>query len=232
MMIGMTIDVVENSAWSLRTAALGALVFDVFYVVHRLLQGLGPGDATPAEISAFSLAHRSALLASEVAVGFALLAVIVFIAAFTSLIRQAGRDTLATAVTVSGTAFVALGFISQAAETALVGVVDAGDQSAVLALNHLQGRIPIVWTISALTVAVSVAGQRTRLLPTWLGVAGLVAAGVFVLGSMSSVLGRTVEGRSSLFGVGLFIVWFLLVALCLWRAAGTAAPESDGSEPG
>jgi hypothetical protein len=44
---------------------------------------------------------------------------------------------------------------------------------------------------------------------------------------MSSVLGRTVEGNSSLFGVGLFIVWLLLVALCLWQAAGTAAPESN-----
>src|SRR4029450_3987193 len=136
MMIGMTRDVEEERAWSLRTAALGALVFDVFYVVHRLLQGLGPGDATPAEISAFSLAHRSALLASEVAVGFALLAVIVFIAAFPSPIRQAGRDTLATAVTVSGTAFVALGFISQAAETALVGVAGTGDQSAGLAVRR------------------------------------------------------------------------------------------------
>jgi hypothetical protein len=135
MMIGMTIDVVENSAWALRTAALRALVFDVLYIVHRLLQGLGPDDATPAEISAFNVAHRSALLASEVAVGLALLAVIVFIAAFTSLIRQAGRDILATAVTVSGAVFVAMGFISQAAETALVGVADAGDHSAVLALN-------------------------------------------------------------------------------------------------
>jgi hypothetical protein len=227
MMIGMTIDVVENSAWALRTAALGALVFDVLYIVHRLLQGLGPDDATPAEISAFNVAHRSALLASEVAVGLALLAVIVFIAAFTSLIRQAGRDILATAVTVSGAVFVAMGFISQAAETALVGVADAGDQSAVLALTQLQGRIPIVWTITALTVALSLAGLRTRLLPTWLGVAGLLAAGVFVLGSMSSVLGRTIEGTSSLFGVGLFIVWLLLVALCLWRAAGTAALESE-----
>jgi hypothetical protein len=90
MMIGMTIDVAENPAWALRTAALGALVFDVLYVVHRLLQGLGPDDATPAGISAFNVAHRSALLASEVAVGLALLAIIVFIAAFTSVIRQAG----------------------------------------------------------------------------------------------------------------------------------------------
>jgi hypothetical protein len=88
MMIGMTIVVVENPAWALRTAALGALVFDVFYVVHRLLQGLGPDDATPAGITAFNVAHRSALLASEVAVGLALLALIVFIAAFTSLIRR------------------------------------------------------------------------------------------------------------------------------------------------
>jgi hypothetical protein len=72
---------------------------------------------------------------------------------------------------------------------------------------------------------------RARLLPTWLSVTGLVAAGVFALGSMSSVLGRTAEGNSSLFGVGLFIVWLLLVALCLWQAAGTAAPASYGSEP-
>lgn len=226
-MIGMTIDVVENSAWALRMAALGVLVFDVLYIVHRLLQGLGPDDATPAEISAFNVAHQSALLASEVAAGLALLAVIVFIAAFASLIRQAGRDALATAVTLSGAVFVAVGFISQAAETALVGVADAGDQSAVLALNQLQGRIPIVWTITALTVALSLAGLRTRLLPSWLGVAGLLAAGVFMLGSMFSVLGRTMEGTSSLFGVGLFIVWLLLVALCLWRAAGTAALESE-----
>ena len=45
--------------------------------------------------------------------------------------------------------------------------------------------------------------------------------------SMSSVLGRTVEGNSSLVGVGLFLVWLLLVAVCLWQAAGTAAPESE-----
>jgi apolipoprotein N-acyltransferase len=60
-----------------------------------------------------------------------------------------------------------------------------------------------------------------------LGVAGLVAAAVFALGSTFSVLGRTVEGSSSLFGVSLYIVWLLLVALCLWQAARTAAPLSE-----
>ena len=56
---------------------------------------------------------------------------IVVIAAFAFLIRQAGRDKLATAVTLSGPAFVAMDFVSQAAKTVLVGVADGGDQSAV-----------------------------------------------------------------------------------------------------
>ncbi|MFU8854964.1 hypothetical protein ACNAW0_28945 [Micromonospora sp. SL1-18] len=213
---------------ALRTAALGAFGFDVFYVVHRLLQGLGPDGDTPAAVAAFNVAHRSALVASEVAVGAALLAAIVFVAALAPVIRRAGQDTLATAVAISGAVFVTLGFVSQAAETALVGAADAGDLSAVLALNQLQGRMPVVWSITALTAAVSLSALRTGLLAKWLGVGGLVAAGVFALGSTFSVLGRGVEGNSSLFGVGLFIVWMLLLAVFLWGAAGrVAGPEFE-----
>jgi hypothetical protein len=49
-------------------------------------------------------------------------------------------------------------------------------------------------------------------------VVGLIAAGIFVLGSIFSVLGRTPEGASSLIGVGIFIVWMLLLSAGLWRA--------------
>lgn len=224
---GMTIGVTDPRA--LRTAAFGALGFDVFYLVHRLLQGLGPDGDTPAAVAAFNVAHRSALLASEVAVGAALLAAIVFVAALATVIRRAGQDTLATAIAISGTVFVALGFASQAAETALVGAADAGDLSAVLALNQLQGRTPIVWSITALTTAVSLSALRTALLPKWLGVGGLVAACVFALGSTFSVLGRAVEGNSSLFGNGLFVVWMLLLAVSLWRTAGQTGATTDGA---
>lgn len=164
---------------------------------------------------------------SEVAVGLALLAAIVFLAAFITAIRQAGQDVLANAVTVSGATLVAIGFLSLAAETALVGVADAGDESAVLVLNQLQGRTPIVWTIAALTAAVSLATLRTGLLPKWLSVTGLIAAGIFALGSIFSVFGRTAEGNSSLFGVGLFILWMLAVAGFLWRASGRVVLPSD-----
>jgi len=214
MMIGMNMR-------GTRIAALGGLGFDVLYVVHRLLQGLGPDDTSPAGIAAYAVAHRTRLLASEVALGLALLAIIGLVAGLTPVVRRAGQEELAAALTVTGAVFVALGFLSQAAETALFGVAQEGDTSAVLALNHLQGRTPNVWAITALTAVVSLAALRTGLLPKWLSVAGLVAAAVFALGSIFSVLGREVEGNSSLFGVGLFVVWLLVVCAFLWRRSET-----------
>jgi hypothetical protein len=98
-------------------------------------------------------------------------------------------------------------------------VADANQPAAVLALNELQGRTPIVWAITALVAALSLAIWRTGLVGRWLGVAGQVAAAVFLLGSVFSILGPTPEGGSSLVGVGLFIVWMLAVSVGLWRTA-------------
>jgi hypothetical protein len=207
----------------LRTAAVGGLAFTVLYLLHRLLQGTGPDSSTAAAVAAYNLAHRSTLLASEVAVGLALLAFIPFLAALVPVIWRAGQEPLAVAVAISGGVFVATGFVSNAAETALIGVAVSNQPAAVLALDQLQGRTPIVWTITALVTVVSLAIQRTGLVWRWLGVAGLAAAAIFLLGSVFSVLGRTPEGSSSLVGVGVFIVWMLVLSVGLWRRpAGSA----------
>jgi hypothetical protein len=204
---------------ALRTAAISGLAFTVLYLLHRLLQGTGPDSATAAAVAAYNVAHRGALLTSEVAVGLALLAFIPFLAALVPVIWRAGQQTLAVAVGISGGVFLAMGFVSNAAETALIGVADSNQPAAVLALDQLQGRTPIVWTIAALVAALSLAIRRTGLVWRWLGVAGLVAAAVFLLGSIFSVLGRTPEGKGSLVGVGIFIVWMLVFSAGLWRTA-------------
>ncbi|MCW3814059.1 DUF4386 family protein [Micromonospora sp. DR5-3] len=217
MTVGISSDGTQGRA--LRVAALGGLGFDALYVAHRLLQGFGPEASTADAIAAYQTDHRGALLGSEVAVGIALLAVVVFLAPLVPAIWRAGQEALATAVLISGVAFIAMGFLSLAAETALVGVADSDQPAAVLVLNELQGRTPVVWTITALTATISLAVLRTHLLPKWLGIAGVVAAAVFLLGSIFSVLGRTAEGNSSLFGIGLFVVWMLALSIALWRAA-------------
>jgi hypothetical protein len=209
---------------ALRAAAIGGLCFTVLYLLHRLLQGTGPDSSTAAAVAGYNLAHRSSLVASEVAVALALLAFIWFVAALVPVIWRAGQETLAVAVGISGGVFVAMGLVSNAAETALIGVADSNQPAAVLALDQLQGRTPVVWTITALVAVLSLATLRTSLVWRWLGVVGLLAAAVFLLGSVFSVLGRTPEGSSSLAGVGIFIVWMLALSAGLWRsaAAGTA----------
>jgi hypothetical protein len=203
----------------LRTAAVGGLAFTVLYLLHRILQGTGPDSSTAAAVAAYTLTHRGVLLASEVAVGLALLAFIPFLAALVPVIWRAGQETLAVAVAISGGVFLAMGFVSNAAETALVGVADSNQPAAVLALDQLQGRTPVVWTITALVAVLSLAIQRTSLAWRWLGVVGVLAAVVFVLGSVFSVLGRTPEGNASLIGVGIFIAWMLVLSAGLWRTA-------------
>ena len=211
---------------ALRTAAISGLAFTVLYLLHRLLQGTGSDSATAAAVAAYNVAHRGRLLASEVAVGLALLAFIPFLAALVPVIWRAGQQTLAVAIGISGGVFLAMGFVSNAAETALIGVADRNQPAAVLALDQLQGRTPIVWTITALVAVLSLAIRRTGLVWRWLGVAGVVAAAVFLLGSVFSVLGRTPEGKGSLIGVGIFIIWMLVLSAGLWRtASGTTAPR-------
>lgn len=219
----------RSASQPLRSAAIGGLAFTVLYLLHRILQGTGPDGSTAAAVAAYQVAHRAALVASEVAVGLALLAFIPFLAALVPVIWRAGQETLAVAVAISGGVFVAMGLVSNAAETALIGVADSNQPAAVLTLDQLQGRTPVVWTITALVAALSLAIQRTGLVERWLGTAGMVAAAVFLLGSLFSVVGRTAEGSSSLLGVALFIVWMLALSTGLWRRASTSTAPRPGA---
>ena len=105
-----------------------------------------------------------------------------------------GGVAAACALGITGAVFLAIGFVSNAAETALIGVADSNQPAAVLALDQLQGRTPVVWTITALVAVLSLAIRRTGLAWRWLGMAGL------------------------------FVVWMLVLSAGLWRAAsrGTA----------
>jgi hypothetical protein len=216
----------QSPGQPLRTSAIGGLTFTALYLLHRVLQGTGPEGSTAAGVAAFQVAHRGVLLASEVAVGLALLAFIPFLAALVPVIWRAGQETLAVAVAISGGVFISMSFVSNAAETALIGVADSNQPAAVLTLDQLQGRTPIVWTITALVAVLSLAIYRTGLVGRWLGVVGVVAAVGFLLGSVFSVLGRTPEGSSSLVGVGLFIVWMLLLSAAMWRTGSTSTTPS------
>jgi hypothetical protein len=204
----------------LRTAALGGFGFVAFYIVHRILQGAGPSGPEAQAVSAFYTEHRGALLASEVLAGLAVLSFILVPAGLIPVVRGMGDDVMAVALVVSGSAFVTLGLVSVAAEGALIRVAGAGHEAAIVALNYLQALLPIVLALAAVAATASVAVLRTGLLPRWFGVAGLVAALVFLLGGVFGTLGDTPEGPGSIYGIALAIAWVALLSGLLWWRAG------------
>ncbi len=201
----------------LRLAATGGLTFVALYVVHRVRQGGGPDGADPATVATYNVTHRGALLASEIAVGLALLAFLAFLAPLAPLLWQAGHETLAVALLAAGVLFVAMGFVSLTAETALVAVADSNQPAAISVLNQFQGRVPNVLATAALAAVNGLAALRARLVRRWLGYVSLLAAAVFLLGFIFSVVGSTPEGGPSIFGIAAFIVWMLLVTAGLAR---------------
>jgi hypothetical protein len=204
----------------LRIAALGGAGFIVFYIIHRILQGAGPENATAEAVARFYTEHRTALMLSEAANGLALLAFIAFPAALIPVVRGRGADSEAVAIVASCTAFITLGLVSTAAEGALIRVANSGEKGAVLALNYFQGLVPIVLAIAAVAASTSAALLHSGLLPRWIGFTGLGAAAVFLLGFIASALGDTPEGGGSVFGIGLAIAWVALVSGALWWRAG------------
>ncbi len=202
---------------SLRVAGCAGLVFASLYLAHVVLQSPGPADGSAATVGAYFAERRAALLLSEILNGIGLIVFVVFLAAFVDSLRQADEQIGASAALVSGTVFVALGLVSTAAETALVRVADAGERAAVPTLFELQAAVPVVFAVTAFTGTTALALLRTRLLPRWLGVAGLGASTVFLIGAALSVFGAA-EGESSPFGPGLFIAWMLVLCIGLLRA--------------
>jgi hypothetical protein len=99
-----------SASW-LKLSAVGGLVFVALYVVHRVLQGGGPSSADPPTVAAYNVAHRGALLGSEIALGLALLAFLVFLAPLAPVLWRAGQETIAMAMLAAGVVFVAMGLV-------------------------------------------------------------------------------------------------------------------------
>jgi hypothetical protein len=220
-MLGDVADVpVEPNAGADRRAhqlaAGGGLTFVVCYLAHRLLQVPGPVDGSAAAVAADLVEHRDRLLAGEICSGLGLLGFVVFLAALLTVLRRAGVRTAHCVVLVAGSVFVALGYVSTAAETALVHLAATEDLTAIRVLFELQARIPVVFAAAAFTAATAIAGGTARLLSRPVAAAGLALAAVFAVGAVLSVVGPA-AGEGSPIGPVLFLAWMLTLSLGVHR---------------
>ena len=205
-------------ASQLRWAAAGGAAFVVSYSAHRLLQGAGPEGTDAAAVSEWIVAQRGALLASEIALGVALLAFLGFVAPLVDVLQCEVGTLVAAGFAVAGAVFIAMGLVSNAAETALFST-DGRELVAIEVLDGLQRRIPNVLAAAMLGGALAPAFLRGALAWRWVGFASVAAAALFFLGYVFGVVGSNPESGASVFGVAIFVIWMALVCTALWVTA-------------
>jgi hypothetical protein len=208
-----------------------------------VLQGLafdGAGDESSAEVVArYSdggnelLAHVGALVA-----GFGVALALPFLAALRDALRFQTREqgVVATAASAGGLLMVAMTAASMAVTEAAFSSYDAydayeTDASTVLLMQSVSFYALGFALVGGAVLAgsTSIVAMKTRLLPKWLAVAGLVLAAVCLFGSWALIV---------FVPLPLLLVWVLVVAVLLARSATprletrAPAPHNPGTGDG
>jgi hypothetical protein len=199
-----------------RLAGAAGLLFTATVVFQNLLRGSGPlNDASPAAVAAYYSGHHGsmALLLASFGLGFA--ALLTFVA---------GLSARAQTDEPQGAPWARLGLIGGvliACTFTLVNVFEVGiDAAAVSGASPavLTVIVTLYWaafginllSIGTALLGLSQAAARARLIPRWLGLAGLLGGPLLIAGGMGSV---AIANGSHWLIVGLvgFIVWLVFV---------------------
>jgi hypothetical protein len=211
-----------------RAAALAGIVFSVLLIVSLVLLRIStPGDPARAGEWLKDPARRTAVAVGLNLVPFAGIAFLWFIGVIRDRIGQHEDRFFATVFLGSGLLFVGMLFVAAALAGGLTaaisrpsgapgaGTLTLGRNATSALLNVYAMRMAAVFTLTTVTIA-----RRTKIIPPWLRVAGLVTALLLLVG----------VGISAWVEL-LFPAWILALSIDIIVArraaqAGTAGPAA------
>ena len=216
-------------------SAWAGLIAVGLFVAGSLLAGSAPRpDATTGEVTTFLAQQRSTLLAGAVLILLSVPFFGCFVGLLAGRLRDAegGRAPLAGAATVGWTLVLAIASVGILAQTALTWRgADQADPSMVRFVYDVSSLS--VYAVSATAVALSVGATsfvvfRTRLVPAWIAVLGLVeiVLNVVELGGLASRDGLDAGGFGAGVGPLLWAVWVAALAIALIRCIRREQPGS------
>jgi hypothetical protein len=208
-------------------SAWAGLIAVVLFVAGSLLAGSAPKpDAGTGEVTAFLVDQRSLLLWGTALILLSIPFFGCFIGLLAGMLRDAegGRAPLAGAATLGWTLLLAIASIGVLAQVALTwrgaDQVDASTVRFVYDVSSLS-----LYAVSAMAVALSVGTTsvvilRTRVLPRWIAILGLVevAVNVVELAGLGSRDGLNTAGYAAGIGPFLWSLWVAATAISLARA--------------
>jgi hypothetical protein len=174
----------RNVNWE-RWARGSGIGFVVVFICAFLVFGDQPKLGDPVEdVVAFYDGDRGRVLTASFIFGVALLLFLWFVGAIANALREAGEGRLAATTIATAATYVGLqvALITVAAGLAHT-VAGRGDASVTQALADLVwvGDVVAAVPLAGVTAAASVGLWRARLIPTWLGWAGLGVAALLLL---------------------------------------------------
>ena len=217
----------EDSKWE-RSGALGGVLFVGLDLIVAALGGEPPAtDADRSEVAHYFADNAPAIEAGLWLFGVASVALVWWSGSlWRRMVRsEAGAARLAVVSLVGLALAGALSLTSTSVSAALALRIDqVGNE---LLVFHTLAAVLLAasgFGVATHLLATSILGARTRTLPPWVIVVGVLSAAGF-LGS--AVLGATAHGGTSsavgLVGFVLWCVWILAVSSCMWRDLGVAA---------
>jgi hypothetical protein len=224
----------DDARWE-KYAALGGVAFVVLSVVGTFIAGAPPAaDDSAADIVEWFTDNPGAIQTAQFLNGLGLVALIWWTGSlFRRMLRAEGGRPRLSVVAIVGLVFAGVfAMISGAVMSATALRIDEiGDSARVFyALSMVMLATSAFGLVTALA-AISALSMRTKMLPQWLTYLGLLAALLFLIGSISSA---TDEPAVIFFGfAGFFIwsIWILGVSYEMWKRPTTAPASVPSSTP-
>ena len=217
----------DKARWD-KLAAAGGIVGVVLFIVGIAIMGSPPAvDEDAQTVAEFFSDNRDQVLWGVFIQGLGVLALLWFVAALATTMREAGEARLAAAAFGSFLLAFAMGGVAAMARATLAYSVADEGPDLVLPLYHLTVLTEIFTGLLAAGLFAAVCGAtlRTGLFPRWWGwLSGLAALWAIV---SSTAWGRdgawSPTGEGTFVGVVVFLAWMVVTSSLLVRRAGAAA---------
>jgi hypothetical protein len=225
----------DKARWD-KLAAAGGIIGVALFIVAGILYGSPPGvDEDAQSVADFFADNRSQVLTAVFLQGLGVLAILWFVAALVTAMRDAGESRLATAAFGSFLLAFSIGGVAAISRATLAYSIADEGSDLVLPLYHLTVVVDVFVNIlgAGLFLAVGGATLRTGLFARWWGWLSLVAGLLVIVGATAWARDGfwSPTGGAAWITFMVFLVWMVVTSALLVMRTREAAATSPSPAP-
>lgn len=209
----------DKHMWD-KLAAAGGIIGVALFIVAAIVYGSPPMvDDSAQSVTDFFADRRDRVLWAVFLQGLGVLAILWFVAALVTRMRDAGESRLAAAAFGSFLLVFSVGSVAALTRASLAYSIADEGSDLVLPLYHLTVIFDVVGglLIAGLWAAVAGATLRTGIFPRWWGWLSVLAALWAIIGATAWARDGfwSPTGGGSYIGYGVFVAWILVTSILL-----------------